>query len=65
MRHGSVEDIVWEHEDYLKLYEDAGLDLVATHRPLATGDEPVEWVSEIEVAPWVIYVLKRRSGAGA
>ncbi len=52
-----VEDVVWEHEDYLKLYDEAGLDVVATERPLATGEEGVDWVSETEIAPWVIYVL--------
>jgi len=56
-----VEDIVWMHEDYVKLYEQAELEVVATHRPLATGEEPVEWVNETEIAPWVVYVLKRKS----
>ncbi|MCD4690607.1 methyltransferase domain-containing protein [bacterium] len=54
-----VEDVVWEHEDYLKLYGDAGLALLATHRPLGSEDEPYEWVSETTIAPWVVYVLAR------
>ncbi len=56
-----VEDVVWEHEDYLKLYDDAGLEVIATERPLATGDEGVAWVSETEIAPWTIYILARKS----
>ena len=52
-----IEDVLWEHEDYLKLYEEAGLEVIATERPLATGDEGVNWVSETEIAPWTIYVL--------
>ncbi len=58
-----IEDVVWEHEDYLKLYDEAGLEVVATERPLATGEEPVEWVNETEIAPWVIYVLARKGDA--
>jgi SAM-dependent methyltransferase len=30
----------------------------ATHKPLATGDEPYRWVNETRIAPWVIYVLQ-------
>jgi len=26
-------------------------------RPLATGAEPVQWVSETKISPWSIYVL--------
>lgn len=34
--------------------------IVATGKPLATGDEPYQWVSETTIAPWVIYVLHKR-----
>ena len=54
-----VEDVVCSHEDYLSIYRQAGLELVATYRPLGREDEPYEWVNEARVAPWVIYVLKR------
>jgi len=56
-----VEDVMWKHKDYLRLYEEAGLEVIATERPLATGDEGVEWVSETEIAPWVISVLGPKS----
>jgi hypothetical protein len=36
---------------------------VSTYRPLGKKDDGPVWVSEIQVAPWTIYVLKR-SGAG-
>jgi hypothetical protein len=52
-----VEDIVWPDEDYRKTYEEAGLELLETHKPLARDDEPFEWVNETRIAPWVIYVL--------
>jgi predicted TPR repeat methyltransferase len=53
-----VEDIICTDEAYQEIYREAGLQSVATCRPLATGNEPYEWVSETSIAPWVIYVLK-------
>jgi hypothetical protein len=52
-----VEDVVWPDAAYRETYDQAGLSVLATHEPLATGDEPYAWVSETSVAPWVIYVL--------
>jgi SAM-dependent methyltransferase len=56
-----VEDILWSHEDYLESFEAAGLGVAETRRPLGRPDEPYEWVTETKLAPWVIYVLKRRA----
>lgn len=53
-----VEDIVWAGEDYLKIYQKAGLEPVKTYKPLARETEPFKWVNETKIAPWVIYVLK-------
>jgi SAM-dependent methyltransferase len=53
-----VDDVIWEHADYLEVYRQAGLRPVAVHRPLGRADEPFAWVSETAVAPWVIYVLE-------
>ena len=55
-----VEDIIWFEEDYLELFETAGLQMEAVHRPLGREDEPFEWTLETEIAPWFIYVLKRK-----
>jgi SAM-dependent methyltransferase len=52
-----VEDIIWPDEDYRRTYQEAGLELLETHKPLARDDEPFEWVNETRIAPWVIYVL--------
>jgi SAM-dependent methyltransferase len=52
-----VEDVVCTDEDYQLMYRRAGLLVLRTLRPLATGDEPIVWKNETEVAPWVIYVL--------
>jgi SAM-dependent methyltransferase len=53
-----VEDVVCSDEDYRKLYADAGLEVAVMHKPLARPDEPVSWVNETRIAPWVIYVLR-------
>jgi SAM-dependent methyltransferase len=55
-----MEDILWTHESYLEVYDQAGLEAVATYKPLAQGGEPYQWVNETAIAPWVIYVLSRR-----
>ena len=54
-----VEDVVWPDAAYRQTYERAGLEVLAMHKPLATGDEPCAWVNETRIAPWVIYVLSR------
>jgi hypothetical protein len=52
-----VEDVVWFHEDYVRLFDDAGLALIESHKPLGREGESFEWVNEKEIAPWIIYVL--------
>jgi len=54
------EDICWTDSDYRELFRQAGLEVEADYRPLGNSNEPFEWVSEKETAPWVIYVLKRK-----
>ena len=54
-----VEDIVCSDEDYRTIYRRAGLELIEARKPLASPEEPYEWVSETSIAPWVIYVLGR------
>jgi SAM-dependent methyltransferase len=54
-----VEDIIWPHEDYLRVYAEAGLEVACVERPLATGQEGLAWKSETTEAPWAIYVLRR------
>jgi len=52
-----VIDVVWFHEDYLKLFGASELELVAHHRPLGHENDPCEWLTETTIAPWIIYVL--------
>jgi SAM-dependent methyltransferase len=54
-----VEDILWTDESYRAVYKEAGLEAIQVFNPLARGDEPYAWVNETEIAPWVIYVVKR------
>jgi hypothetical protein len=56
-----VEDVIWYDEDYREAYKKAGLEPVKVYRPLAREDEHYSWVNEKSIAPWVIYVLKRKS----
>jgi SAM-dependent methyltransferase len=55
-----VVDVVWFHEDYLSLFAASELDLVAEYKPLGRRDEPCHWLTETSIAPWVIYVLKKK-----
>ncbi|MBT8479067.1 MAG: methyltransferase domain-containing protein [Gemmatimonadetes bacterium] len=56
-----VEDVLCTGEAYRDAFERAGLSPLQVHQPLGRQDEPFEWVSEIEVSPWVIYVLQKVS----
>jgi hypothetical protein len=55
-----VVDVVWTHESYREVYKKAGLGLIKTYKPLAKKNEPYKWVNETKIAPWTIYVLKKR-----
>ncbi len=53
-----VEDILWTDESYREVFKEARLRLLGKYEPLARGDEPYNWVSEAEIAPWAVYVLE-------
>ncbi len=53
-----VEDIVWSDNAYREVYKQAGLEQVETYKPLGNDNDPVVWINETRIAPWVIYVLK-------
>jgi ubiquinone/menaquinone biosynthesis C-methylase UbiE len=52
-----VDDVLCGDAHYRELFEAVGLRVVDAVRPLATGAEPVQWVSETTISPWNIYVL--------
>jgi len=53
-----VVDIVWSDDAYREVYKKAGLEFIERYKPLGNDDDPVVWVNETRIAPWVIYVLK-------
>lgn len=55
-----VEDIFWSVEDYHSLFEKAGLALDATYKTFGQKDEPHHWISELTIAPWMIFVLSKK-----
>ena len=52
-----VEDVVCSDHAYRQLFAAAGLRVLEMLSPLATGQEPIRWISETTVAPWSLYVL--------
>lgn len=55
-----VVDLVWFHEDYVNLFAASDLGLVAHYTPLGREYESYEWLSETSIAPWVIYVVRKK-----
>jgi ubiquinone/menaquinone biosynthesis C-methylase UbiE len=56
-----VVDFTWFHNDYLKLFKSTSVELIDTYKPLGKKDEPINWINEMNIAPWIIYVLKKFS----
>lgn len=56
-----VEDVLWTDQAYREVFDLAGLLPVAIYRPLGKETEPFAWVNETNIAPWTIYVLKRKT----
>lgn len=54
-----VNDIYWTMEDYKDIFAAAEYVLEAIYSPKGKEDEPFNWVSEKEIAPWIIYVLRK------
>ena len=54
-----VEDIFWTVEEYYTLFEKSGLSVESIYKPLGYENEPYEWVSELTIAPWMIFVLNK------
>ncbi len=55
-----VEDIIRSHGQYEELFEQCNLEIEAMYNPLGKPEEQFAWKSEFKIAPWVIYVLKKR-----
>lgn len=48
---------------YLDIYQRAGLEPVQHYRTLGTDADGIDWLSESEISPWVIWVLKAAESA--
>jgi ubiquinone/menaquinone biosynthesis C-methylase UbiE len=59
-----IEDILWTHDDYLDVYQRAGLLVHKTYRPLGRPGEAFAWGTELTIAPWSIYMLGAAAAAG-
>lgn len=59
-----IEDILWTHDDYLDVYQRAGLRVHKTCRPLGKPSEAFAWETELTIPPWSIYVLGAAADAG-
>ncbi|HIH28363.1 MAG TPA: class I SAM-dependent methyltransferase [Thermoplasmata archaeon] len=55
------DDIYISEEDYATVYTKASLRIIKKYKPLATGKEPYQWVNETQIAPWTIYVLRKKT----
>ncbi len=54
-------DIFWSENDYTTVYSKANLRIMKKYKPLATGKEPYQWINETRIAPWTIYVIKKKT----
>ncbi|NJR58034.1 MAG: class I SAM-dependent methyltransferase [Cyanobacteria bacterium CRU_2_1] len=52
-------DYYWTDQDYRAVFEAADFEVVEVLQPLAQGNEPFSWLSELEHPCWVIYSLRK------
>src|SRR5262249_6348838 len=60
-----VEAVVCSDQTYRELFATTELGVLDMISALASGQEPVQWVSETRVAPWSIYVLGHLTGCSS
>ncbi len=44
---------------FSELFKKAGLSVESVYKPLGKKEEPFNWISEMEIAPWIIFVLNK------
>lgn len=52
-------DILWPDQDYRAVYEQSALKVIGVYKPLGRAVEPYNWINEMSIAPWAIYVLEK------
>lgn len=60
-----VEDVVCSDGEYRRLFRAAHLEVLEVAHPLGRPEEPYEWVSELTVPAWAVYVLGSTADAGS
>lgn len=55
-----VTDILCPDEEYRYIYNKLELELIEMRKLLARPDEGTAWVSETRIAPWCVYVLRKK-----
>lgn len=54
-----VDDVIWFPDDYHYAFRKSDFNLINSFKPLAKAEEPFIWVNETQIAPWIIYVLRK------
>jgi ubiquinone/menaquinone biosynthesis C-methylase UbiE len=49
----------WKDSDYCQLFQDSKLEITEKHYPLGRDEDNMDWVSEREIPPYVVYILKK------
>jgi SAM-dependent methyltransferase len=55
-----VNDYFWSGEDYKRFFDEAGFSIVEELRPLGRESDDIVWKDEMRIAPYVIYVIKKK-----
>lgn len=54
-----LDDFYWTKEDYRQIATRAGFTILEEVQPKGSADDGIDWVSEREQAPYVIFVMKK------
>lgn len=55
-----VNDTYWDDLDYRRVFSDAGLQTTHALYPMATLEDGIDWKDEIRLAPYVVYITRKR-----
>ncbi len=56
-------DYFWSNKDYLGLFGKCGFEVLEMHLPLGTKQDNHPWLSERQNAPFITYILKKKSSS--
>jgi len=60
-----VTDYFWSDRDYKQFFKTANLNLIEEFRPLGKLSDSIVWKDEIQMAPYVIYLLRKEKCVGS